>query len=269
MTLPAALFLGFSGGLVRACQGAYKDTLWEPFEKIKFVRSLFIGMIGGVFWYLFLWYLFLTTDSVPTVHPALFLALVIMFDSLVTEAYKRGFRVENLTRYKMPTIFHLNGHIIQNRVLRASVSIFLLLVLIIVYAAFQTVGQAISFSAGSWFIGLLGGLMAGTLVASGGALLDSAWEGFSTKKFFRSVIVGGYWGVIFSYQSSSLPLVVFGCFGMDRMSIEFYKTFIRKMRSAKFKHEQPTYLSWLSKRERLVVPYLLNWLIFIYLLVAY
>lgn len=168
VTLPAALLLGLSGGLVRACQGAYKDTPWEPFERIKFVRSLFIGMIGGVFWYMFLWYLFVTTDQVPSVHPAHFLALVVMFDSLVTETYKRGFRVENLAKYKMPTVFHLNGHLIHNRAFRASVSLLLLLFLMMVYAVFQAVGYATHFLAGSWFVGLLVGLTAGAIAASGG-----------------------------------------------------------------------------------------------------
>lgn len=112
-----AIIIGFSAGLLRACQGAYKDTPWEPFKKIKFIRSLFVGTTAGIFWWIIMqetsWY----------IHPAIFMALTVFTDSIVTELYKRGFRIEDLSKYKMPTIFHIHGKIIKNRFLRGLFSL--------------------------------------------------------------------------------------------------------------------------------------------------
>jgi len=104
-----AMIIGFLGGLLRACQGAYKDTPWEPFKKIKFTRSLVIGTVAGIFW----WWILAAMSM--EIHPAQFMALVVFTDSIITELYKRGFRTEDLSKYKMPTIFHINGNIIENR----------------------------------------------------------------------------------------------------------------------------------------------------------
>ncbi len=39
--------LGLLGGLIVACLGSWKDTLFEPFEWKKFIRSPLIGAISG------------------------------------------------------------------------------------------------------------------------------------------------------------------------------------------------------------------------------
>lgn len=118
-----------------------------------------------------------------------------------------------------------------------------------------------------WGIGW--GLVGGIFVAIGGAFLDIAWEGFDPIKFLRSIWLGGFWGLIFSFYTTNASLIVFACIGMDRMALEFYKTFIRKLKSGKFKSGQPTNPKWLKKRVLLMYPYILPWLLFIFLLVAF
>jgi hypothetical protein len=41
--------LGFMMGLATAIVGSYKDGFFEGFDKLKFLRSPFLGLIGGVF----------------------------------------------------------------------------------------------------------------------------------------------------------------------------------------------------------------------------
>lgn len=48
MKLKQSIYWGLIPGLITSCGGAYKDTLYEPFERIKFFRSAIISF----FWYI-------------------------------------------------------------------------------------------------------------------------------------------------------------------------------------------------------------------------
>jgi hypothetical protein len=257
------LICGFAGGLLRACQGGYKDSPYEPFLTIKFVRSLFFGTLGGIFWY------FLHQKYQINIPPVLLIPLNVFFDSMCTEMYKRGIRVEDLSKYKMPTIFHINGHLIRNRFAR--ILIILLVVGIVVsmwpfsFWLYKTLNLA---NVDHKIVGLIFGGIAGFMISVGGAMLDAAWEGFEPLKFFRSTYVGLFWGVIFSFFTTNPALLIYAGLGMDRMSIEFNKTFIKRMKSGKFKSESPTIPDWLEIREKIHHPYIGVWLLFVYLLAA-
>lgn len=263
MNLLFYLFLSFAGGLMRACQGAYKDAPWEDFGAIKFMRSLAFGLVGGLGLYFF--YNWMEVVIVP----ALFLASVVFADSILTEVYKRGFRVEDLSKYKMPTIFHLHGRLIRNRLLRMILGMLILVGSIALFWLVQVLDQNwVSVLAGSWQWGVLWGLFAGLVVALAGAALDAAWEGFEPLKFMRSIWHGAFWGFIFSHYTVSAGFLVYACLGADRMGLEFYKTFIRKMKSGKFVSDKPTHEGWCETRERILSFYMGVWLLFIALLVV-
>lgn len=259
-----ALLLGYTGGLLRACQGAYKDSPYEPFIFLKFVRSLLFGTLGGLFWY------YIDQKFYLSISPVIFLPLVVFFDSIMTEMYKRGIRVEDLSKYKMPTIFHLNGTLIHNRLERILIIYIVISFLLLIYAAmwsFVAIVPILQYNA--VLRGLAGGFVGGALVATGGSLLDSAWEGFDILKFGRSIGVGMFWGVVLSFYTANPGLLVYAVLGTDRMSLEFFKTFIKKLKSGKFKSDKPTIPHWLENREKLIYPYIITWAIFIFLLAVY
>ncbi|OGK22086.1 hypothetical protein A3C98_01315 [Candidatus Roizmanbacteria bacterium RIFCSPHIGHO2_02_FULL_37_15] len=259
-----SLALGFTGGLLRACQGAYKDSPYEPFQSSKFIRSLIFGSIGGIFWYLF------SIVSGLKIPLAVFFPLVVFFDSIVTEMYKRGIRLENLSKYKMPTIFHVNGFIIHNRYVRILLILNIIIFLILLYPLSQVIVDKVPlFFQHRPILGLFFGFIAGVLAASGGASLDSAWEGFEYSKFLRSVYVAMFWGLILTFYTTNPGLIIYACFGLDRMSIEFNKTFVKKLKSGKFKATHPTIPHWLDLREKLLHPYLFTWAVYIYLLASH
>jgi len=52
-TFLARVLFGFLGGLSVALGGAFKDTTFEKFNPLKFMRSPFIGLLGGVVFYYF------------------------------------------------------------------------------------------------------------------------------------------------------------------------------------------------------------------------
>src|SRR2546421_3465164 len=254
---------GFAAGFLRACQGAYKDSPYEPFVLEKFLRSLFFGTLGGDFWYALHHFYGLE------ISPVLLIPLCVFFDSMCTEMYKRGIRVEDLSKYKMPTIFHINGHIVHNRLARVGIIVVVVSVVAAMYPLSQWIFQLLHLSRFDHRVaGLVFGGLAGLMISIGGALLDSAWEGFDHTKFFRSTYVGLFWGLIFSYFTNNPGLLIYAGLGMDRMSIEFDKTFIKRLKSGKFKSDHPTMPHWLQLREELRNPYLCVWVFFLYLLTA-
>lgn len=263
MNIFMSVGIGFLAGLLRAAQGSYKDAPWEKFEWIKFNRSLFFSMLGGMFWY------FLLTRLGLSVHPSLLFVLCVLFDSITTEMYKRGFRIEDLRKYKMPTILHINGNIIRNRVLRGVIAATIWLGTFGLFFLVRKVNiDLFGDVGGGWLWGGAWGFFAGLLIGIGGAGLDTAWEGFEPLKFFRSPIHGLFWGVVFSHLTNDAGILVFACLGMDRMGLEFYKSFMRKAKSGKFKSDKPTYPKWYEVREKILLPYLIPWLAFIYFLAA-
>lgn len=81
------------------------------------------------------------------------------------------------------------------------------------------------------------GLVAGSLVALGGAIKDAPMEGFKTKTFFRSPLIGTIVGAIIRaiYPKANIPLVFLGTIGGERIVVETIKI-IRVQIPGKFIH---------------------------------
>jgi hypothetical protein len=85
------------------------------------------------------------------------------------------------------------------------------------------------------------GMLAGTHIATWGMFKDSIHEGFTYRKYFRSVILGGVLGVIMIHWTSLSPdglsnlLVLFGMtYAAERAVMELYKAFIRVEDQSKY-----------------------------------
>ena len=83
--------------------------------------------------------------------------------------------------------------------------------------------------------GLTGGLIAGSLVAIGGAIKDSPHEGFKPKTFIRSPIVGALVGSLLTdrFKIRDMPLLILAVIGGERIIIEGYKL-LRAQKPGKF-----------------------------------
>jgi len=79
------------------------------------------------------------------------------------------------------------------------------------------------------------GLLAGIAVATGGAWKDVPYEGFSTKKFLRSPVIGLVAGAILGHYFKNVNpiLLFFAVIGAERAVTESYKI-IRAQKPMKF-----------------------------------
>lgn len=84
MHLPQSVWWGVVPGLLTALGGAYKDTLFEEFEPLKFFRSPVIS---------FAWYLVINA-TYPTQPVLLKIGLCSMMERLTVETYKALYRPE-------------------------------------------------------------------------------------------------------------------------------------------------------------------------------
>ncbi len=84
MNLPQSKLWGVLPGLLTAFGGSYKDTLFEPFEPLKFFRSPIITLI---------WYLII--DIVYPKQPVILkIGLCSMMERITVEGYKALYRPE-------------------------------------------------------------------------------------------------------------------------------------------------------------------------------
>jgi hypothetical protein len=91
------------------------------------------------------------------------------------------------------------------------------------------------------FIAILVGFITGAHTSIWGMYKDSPHEGFTNKQFFRSIIIAGIWAPIIwtltRLDMSSAPSfwLLFGStYAMERLTLEFYKTFLREQDQSKY-----------------------------------
>lgn len=71
---------------------------------------------------------------------------------------------------------------------------------------------------------LLAGVVAGSACACGGAIKDAPYEGFKTRVFFRSPIIGACCGLLLGIVAQQGAIVAFLCAGyMERLVVEGWK----------------------------------------------
>jgi hypothetical protein len=94
---------------------------------------------------------------------------------------------------------------------------------------------------------ILCGFIVGLLCSLGGALKDCPYEGFQVTKFPRSLLVGGFWGIVAYWVGykvidlQSFLLVICFCGYLERVTVEGYKI-LRAQRPGKFELKDPNML---------------------------
>ena len=89
------------------------------------------------------------------------------------------------------------------------------------------------------FGALIMGLFAGGFIATTGMLKDVRWEPFSLRKFLRSPIIAVVWAVIafYAFEVNDLFVCMGFSAGMERLTVEVWKGFLRRKKPSKFKGE--------------------------------
>ena len=260
MIYVTSAIIGAISGLHSACWGTYKDSLYENVETYKFIRSIFLGAILGVVLYKFLIY-----NNITNINLGVFFVFIMAFERLLTESLKAFVRNEKQDKYKIPSRLHFLGRTIENKYLRIVIG--LLFISLAIFSFY--IPELLPVNLGSNILnGAFWGLIAGLWgSAAGGAWKDAPIEGFDKLSFFRSPAVGLVWGMILSFFTTNFSFLLFATMGAERMTVEFYKTFLRRRTPGKFKATKPIHEEWLTKRTKLIIPYIFTWIVFVVLLI--
>ena len=190
ISLSTSFFLGSVAGLHAACYGAYKDSPYERFKPLRFVREIVIATVIAVA----VWQLLPEYRLLPLF---LFFLFVLAWSRIITEAYKLFVRVEPQSQYLIPSQVHLWRRIINSRIERLILGVAVGLGLYLFWYGSQKIYQSLSLSYSAAIIGLL----AGIATALGGGYKDGLFEGFFWRKFIRSPFIGTLAGATISYIS--------------------------------------------------------------------
>ena len=233
MTVLAAAFLGLMTGLHTATWGAYKDSPFEGFKWTSFLRSVVLGSGIAVG-------IALTTIWEDDLHPLALVGLFYTGERLATEWWKTIVRNDDQTAYTIPMRLGYRGLPVDNRLIRYTVGLSIIVGLVVAWAGAAAMQQALPSEPG-WATILIGGV-GGWLTAAGGAWKDAPIEGFSPWKFVRSPVIATAWALPLSFLVDDWAILALCAGGFSVASIETYKTFFTGGRPpGKFANKKATH----------------------------
>ncbi len=238
------LTMAILAGVMTASWGAYKDTPYEGFEWKSFFRSV-VSTLG--FFVLLGW----MVEMFGMEASVIVLVLAAMaFERISHEIWKGLFRRKQREGiYKIPQSFHYLGRVVPYRWrLPLGVGAILFLVSASYWAA-QVKTEGV--------LWLAVGLLVAVFASVGGAWKDAPIEGFNWLKFPRSflLIMGCFW--LLQSLTNSLLILIMGAAGLERILVEFYKSFVVKRTPGKF-IERVKYDEWKEKRWVFMLSYLVS-----------
>mgnify|MGYP005850402869 CR=1 FL=1 len=235
------LVMAVLAGLMTASWGAYKDTPYEGFRWESFLRSV-VSTLG---FFVVLGWMMEMFDMEASV--VLLVLAAMAFERISHEIWKGLFRRKQRKGiYKIPQSFHYLGRVVPYR-WRLPLGIGV--VLFLVGASYWSV--QIKTEGVLW---LMVGVSVAVFASVGGAWKDAPIEGFNWLKFPRSflLIMGCFW--LLKSLTDSLLILIMGAAGLERIMVEFYKSFVVKRTPGKFV-ERVKYGEWKDKRWVFVLSY--------------
>jgi hypothetical protein len=234
--------IGLVAGSIVSCWQSFKDPPWEGFHPDRFARSLVVGVMLGALAYGMMQRGLIAVDNLGMLALA-----VLATERLVGETYK-GF----LRPGPHPEYFHLFRRLgipVERGVAKFVIGALFLVGGLALYWWFGRLGAKIIDTFGHTILGgLIVGVAAGTMVAVGGAMKDSQFEGFKPLKFIRSPFMAGV-GTIFLVRLSDNPhLISIGAIGLERVVVEFYKTFLTRQVRGIHGKKPIAHPEWLERR---------------------
>ena len=237
------LLVAVVSGLYTSLWGAFKDSPYEDWKPRTFPRSVYFNVA------IFLVLYFVPPCSQRFAHLGLvqIFFLVMGIERFLAEIYKGFFRTEDQAKYFVPSRFTFFGHPVSSDLVRYGAGS----LIVAAVFGFSLLGtQIVSFPA---FV--LTAYGTGLVVALGGAYKDAPFEGFKWFKFQRSGAVLALLSALFYYLNDPLEPVSLGFLiymngGLERFTVEYYKTYIQRNMSGKFRPDIERLQQQLDSREK-------------------
>lgn len=240
------LGLGISAvsGLYTSLWGAFKDAPYEGFKRGTFPRSAYFHL--AIFCVLYFAPLPCRADFFALGWVQVFFFLM-GIERFLAELYKGFFRTEDQGKYFVPSRITFFGRYVGSDGLRYAVGSALVLGVFAVLLIPMPIGSFSSF--------LLIAYLTGLLVSLGGAYKDAPFEGFHALKFQRSGVVLAVCAPLFYFlndpaQPIPLGFLVYMNGGLERFIVEYYKTYIQRTMSGKFRPDLPRIQRYVDTREK-------------------
>ena len=168
-------------------------------------------------------------------------------ERFIAELYKGFFRKEDQSKYFVPSRITFFGRQVDNELLRYSVGA------VLIAGVFGLL--LFEFRVGHFSGFLIVAYTSGLLVALGGAYKDAPFEGFKWLKFQRSAAVLAVCSPLFYFVNNPFAPVPLGFLiymngGLERFVVEYYKTYIQRNMSGKFRPDLPRIQVYIDKREK-------------------
>ncbi|MBZ5496437.1 MAG: hypothetical protein LAP85_08540 [Acidobacteriia bacterium] len=253
---------GAVAGLIVSSWQGFKDPPWEGFFIGRFFRSILVGAAAGAV---------LSYAGIAGIRATdnlgIFAFAIVAVERVVDEAYKGFFRkgahgeyYKLLNRMRVPADARVVKVLLGVGFVIGSYWLFRLLA--------WWLARMVTGSANLWLPGLIVGAAGGLLVAIGGALKDSQFEGFIPAKFVRSPIVSAMTGMLFIRFSTNWFVIALAAVGGERVGVELYKTFLKRQVRGMHANKPVSYPVWLARRWIFALSYGIAVLVCIILLVA-
>ncbi len=243
MNFYIALSVSIVSGLYTSLWGAFKDSPYEDFKSRTFPRSIYFHVV--IFAVLYFVPIFKANFSALGWVQIFF--LIMGLERFLAELYKGFFRTEDQDKYFVPSRITFFGRYVASDLLRYAVGTVLVLG---VFAVLLIPAPVTSF-----WVFLLTAYITGLLVSLGGAYKDAPFEGFKILKFQRSGLVLAICSPLFYFLNDplhpiSLGFLIYMNGGLERFVVEYYKTYIQRTMSGKFRPDLPRIQRCIDTREK-------------------
>jgi hypothetical protein len=241
-SLALAGAVGVLSGMDTAIWGMYKDASHEGFTAARFARSVVVGAVAAI----------VIQAAVRLALPSA-AAIVVLFglayatERGIVEVWKTFVRVEDQSKYFIPMQFSIRGVPVASRGARLTAgTLYVAVVALCVFAVSRLDGPTVE----------RGSLVAGAIIAVGGAWKDAPKEGFQLLKFFRSPCMTVTFAVLLGHLTGSYLQATVAAIGYERATVEMYKTFFFPSRPrGKFAGKPVLYPEMLVRRRQFVPVY--------------
>ena len=243
MSLPIALAVSIVSGLYTSLWGAFKDSPYEGLKPRTFPRSILFHIVI----FLVLAALPLFRDSFWRLSLFQIFFLIMGIERFIAELYKGFFRTEDQSKYFVPSRITFLGRYVGSDLLRYSAGVVLVSGVFLILLVDYPVRHFAVFLVVAYGTGLL--------VSLGGAYKDAPFEGFRPLKFQRSGVVLALCSPLFYFVNEadtpvSLGFLIYMNGGLERFVVEYYKTYIQRTMSGKFRPDLPRIQSCIDTREK-------------------
>ncbi len=226
-------------GLYTSLWGAFKDCPYEGFKAKTFPRSIYFNAVI----YLSIYFIPVLHERIQNLSLFQIFFLVMGLERGIAEFYKGFLRTEDQKKYFVPSRITFFGRYVANDLLRRGLGIVFILVIFLLVFLDSTITTALEFVAVSY--------AAGVVVALGGAYKDAPFEGFKIVKFQKSpLVLSALFFLFYSFGPTALGILICMNFGLERFIVEYYKTFIQRNMSGKFRPDLTRMQKQIETREK-------------------